>query len=152
MKREQTTHAVLGADGQIGSLLVRELLGQDKKVVAISPNWNHHPFGDAVEYRSADATDQASLLKAFAGCDVLYVVVGLPYSTKLWQQLWPVIVQNILLALKANNCRLIFLDNVYAYGHVTGVMTEETPYNPCSQKGYVRLQLVQLIKEAMQAD
>jgi nucleoside-diphosphate-sugar epimerase len=35
----------------------------------------------------------------------------------------------------------VFFDNVYAYGRVEGVMTEERPYNPCSRKGEVRARI-----------
>ena len=30
--------------------------------------------------------------------------------------------------------KLIFFDNVYMYGKVNGIMTEETAFNPCSKK------------------
>jgi hypothetical protein len=32
-------------------------------------------------------------------------------------------------------------DNAYAYGRVDDVMTDETPYNPCSRKGEVRARI-----------
>jgi len=35
----------------------------------------------------------------------------------------------------ARTQRLVFFDNVYMYGKVEGVMTEQTPFHPCSKKG-----------------
>lgn len=44
-------------------------------------------------------------------------------------------------ACKRHGTKLVFFDNVYAYGRVDGVMTEDTPYNPCSRKGEVRARI-----------
>ncbi len=44
--------------------------------------------------------------------------------------------------------KLNFFDNVYMYGKVSGAMTEETPFNPCSKKGEVHVRIANsLIKE-----
>jgi hypothetical protein len=43
--------------------------------------------------------------------------------------------RNTIEASKRANAKLIFFDSVYMYGKVDGVMTEETPFNPCSKKG-----------------
>jgi nucleoside-diphosphate-sugar epimerase len=48
---------------------------------------------------------------------------------------------NVIEACKQANARLVFFDNVYMYGRVNGVMTEETPFNPCSKKGEIRARL-----------
>src|SRR5690606_8320971 len=52
---------------------------------------------------------------------------------------------------KRHTCRLLFFDNVYAYGRVTGVMTEETPYRPTSRKGEVRARIATMLEEEMGA-
>src|SRR5438045_2717032 len=36
-------------------------------------------------------------------------------------------------------------EGVYAYRRVNGVMTEETPYNPCSRKGEVRARIATML-------
>jgi len=52
-------------------------------------------------------------------------------------------------ACKKHNARLIFFDNVYMLGKVSGAMTETTPYNPVSKKGELRAKLAtQLMDEA----
>lgn len=47
----------------------------------------------------------------------------------------------------AHGTRLIYLDNVYAYGRVDGPMTESTPIAPCSDKGHVRASLLELLEK-----
>jgi hypothetical protein len=64
-----------------------------------------------------------------------YLTVGIEYRAKIWAEQWPVIMQNVVDACIAEKAKLVFFDNVYAYGKVEGVMTEETPYNPCSKRG-----------------
>jgi hypothetical protein len=49
--------------------------------------------------------------------------------------------RNAIEAAKRANARLVFFDNVYMYGKVDGVMTEETPFNPCSKKGEIRAEI-----------
>jgi nucleoside-diphosphate-sugar epimerase len=48
---------------------------------------------------------------------------------------------NTVEASKHAHAKLIFFDNVYMYGKVSGTMTEETPFNPCSKKGEVRAKI-----------
>ncbi len=73
---------------------------------------------------------------------------GLPYDIRIWNKQWPVIMNNTINACKKNNARLIFFDNVYMLGKVTGAMTETTPYNPVSKKGELRAKLaLQLMDE-----
>jgi len=53
--------------------------------------------------------------------------------------------KNVIDACKATGSRLVFFDNVYAYGRVNGWMTEETPYKPVSKKGEVRKHIAEML-------
>jgi len=55
--------------------------------------------------------------------------------------MWPRIMSNTIEACKRAGAKLIFFDNVYMYGKVSGPMTEETPFNPCSKKGEIRAKI-----------
>jgi nucleoside-diphosphate-sugar epimerase len=57
--------------------------------------------------------------------------------------------RNVIDACKWHGVPLVFLDNVYAYGHVNGVMTEETPFNPTSKKGEVRAKVATMLLDEM---
>jgi nucleoside-diphosphate-sugar epimerase len=85
------------------------------------------------------------VLKAVKGSEVVYLTAGLQYDSKVWQEKWPVVMQNVITACKENNAKLVFFDNVYMYGKVVGPMTEETPFNPCSRKGEVRAKIATMI-------
>ena len=55
--------------------------------------------------------------------------------------MWPRVMSNAIEACKHAGAKLLFFDNVYMYGRVSGPMTEETPVNPCSRKGEIRARI-----------
>jgi nucleoside-diphosphate-sugar epimerase len=82
---------------------------------------------------------------------VVYLLVGLKYELRVWRELWPRIMRNAIEACKRANAKLIFFDNVYMYGKVSGPMTEETPFNPCSKKGEIRAQIATTLLNEIRA-
>jgi uncharacterized protein YbjT (DUF2867 family) len=132
-------HAVLGAAGQMGRLLVPELQRRGHTVLALSRDWQGMPHGGEVEHRAVDMLDSDSLTAATDGADVLYAVVGPPYAAQVWQRDWPPAMRNLISAAEANGCKLVFVDSVYAYGLVARAMTEATRLQPVQpQRGGAR--------------
>src|SRR5580704_9393918 len=130
---------ILGAGGAIGNELVK-LLGaknQPFRLVGRNPK----ATTGATETFAADITDRDQTIRAVAGSSVVHLLVGLKYDRHVWQEMWPRIMRNALEACQRAGAKLIFFDNVYMYGKVTGAMTEETPFNPCSRKGEIRAQI-----------
>jgi nucleoside-diphosphate-sugar epimerase len=140
---------ILGAGGAIGSELVRELArtGQQVRLVGRNPKL----VAGAIEAVSADISNLDQTILAVAGSDVVYLLVGLQYDINVWRELWPRIMNNAIEACKRTNAKLIFFDNVYMYGKVSGPMTEETPFNPCSSKGEIRAQIATALMKAVKA-
>ncbi len=99
----------------------------------------------------ANLLDAAQVDAAVAGSSTVYLTVGLPYRTKLWQEHWPVVMQNVIQACRKHQARLVFLDNIYALGYVQGTMTEETPVNPVSKKGEIRARIAQQLLDETKA-
>lgn len=130
---------ILGANGTIGRELSAQLGPYTDRVRQVSRS--PRPVNATDELVAADLLDGPAVRQAVAGCDVAYLVAGLKYDTRVWQDQWPRVMANVIDACKHATCRLVFFDNVYAYGRVTGPMTETTPYNPCSRKGEVRARI-----------
>src|SRR5690606_20975915 len=129
-------HTILGANGVIATELSRALHADGRSVRQVSRSPRRvHPSDETV---SADLLDAAATEAAVAGSEVAYLVAGLKYDTDVWQEQWPRVMRHVIDACKRHDTRLVFFDNVYAYGLVHGAMTEETPYNPISRKGEVR--------------
>ncbi len=136
---------ILGYGGVIGGELA-PLLRVRGPVRLVSRSGRAGEPGDEVV--AADLLDAAAVDGAVAGSRVVYLVAGIRYSAAVWEDEWPRIMGNVLEACGKHGARLVFFDNVYAYGLVKGVMTEETPYNPCSRKGEVRARIATTLLEA----
>lgn len=141
-------HTILGANGTIARELSRALAASTSDIRQVS----RHPLkvNATDEVVVADLLDAKATASAVSGSDVVYLVAGLPYKLSVWQAQWPRIMRNVIDACKQHGSRLVFFDNVYAYGHVDGVMTEDTPFNPTSRKGEVRAKIASMLLNEMQ--
>ena len=140
---------ILGAGGAIGTELAKELAqsGQQMRLVGRNPVL----APGATEVVSADISKPDQTIQAVSGSTVVYLLVGLKYDLKVWQELWPSIMRNAIEACKRANAKLIFFDNVYMYGKVTGPMTEDTPFNPCTKKGEIRARIASALLDEIKA-
>ena len=127
---------ILGAGGVIGNELVKLLAARKQPFRLVGRNPKATPR--ATEVLAADLTDRDQAILAVDGSTLVYLVVGLKYDHRIWREAWPRVMGNTIEACKRAGAKLVFFDNVYMYGKVSGPMTEETPFNPCSKKGEVR--------------
>lgn len=136
---------ILGANGVIGRELSRHLpeFSNRLRQVSRSPK----PVNATDELFRADLLDAKATADAVAGSQITYLVAGLRYDHKVWEEQWPRVMRNAIDACKRHGSALVFFDNVYAYGRVNGVMTEDTPYNPCSRKGEVRARIATMLMD-----
>ena len=140
---------ILGANGVIGQDLSRALAQSDPRIRQVSRNPRRvNPTDEVV---SADLLDSEATARAVAGSEVVYLVAGLKYDATVWQVQWPQVMRHVIDACKRHGSRLVFLDNVYAYGRVDGAMTEATPFNPTSRKGEVRARIASMLLDEMHA-
>lgn len=138
---------ILGSGGIIGheaSFCLSEFTDRIRQV-----SRNPKKVNDSDQVFPADVKSELDVRQAVKGSDVVYLTVGLPYNTKIWQEYWPVIMRNTINACKEHNAKLVFFDNVYMYGKVDGWMTEKTPFNPCSKKGEIRAKVAEMLLEEM---
>lgn len=136
---------ILGINGTVGADLAAALRKRDLPVRGVS----RREFPGDWEHVRADLLDPEAMRRAVAGSETVYLLVGLPYDIKTWRRDWPVLMQNTIEACLAIDAKLVFLDNVYAYGLVRGPMTEDTPHRPNSKKGIVRAQVADRMLDAM---
>lgn len=140
---------ILGANGVIGRELSKNLTAYTRQIRQVSRKPEKVNPDD--ELFIADLLSESDTARAVEGSEVAYLVVGLPYQTEVWQRSWPVIMRNVINACKKHQTKLVFFDNVYAYGYVSGRMTEKTPFNPNSKKGEVRAQIATQLLNEMKA-
>src|SRR6266849_9325203 len=134
--------SILGAGGAIGSELVKELTARNEPIRLVSRS---HKLVSGAEALAADLSNLDDTVAAVSGSRVAFLLVGLKYDITVWRALWPRIMRNAIEAAKRANARLVFFDNVYMYGKVDGVMSEETPFRPCSKKGEIRAEIATML-------
>lgn len=143
-----TTQVILGAGGDIGRPLAKELKQYTNKVRLVARNPTQINGDD--ELVPTDLLSAEQVDKAVAGASIAYLVVGLKYNLNIWQRDWPVLINNVINACLKHNTKLVFFDNIYMYDKsAIPHMTEESPLNPPSKKGKVRLQVLQAIQNAI---
>jgi nucleoside-diphosphate-sugar epimerase len=140
---------ILGANGIIGHELSKHLPAYTASVRQTSRN--PRKVNPTDELIKADLLNYDQTANAVAGSDIVYLVAGLKYDVKTWKEQWPKLMRNVIDACKKSNAKLVFFDNVYAYGQVNGPMTENTPFNPISKKGEVRAQVATMLLDEMKA-
>ena len=141
---------ILGANGTIGSVLTKELVGYTNKIRLVSRN--PRKVNESDDLFPADLSNPAFVDQAVEGSDVVYLVVGFDYNLKVWEEKWPTLMRATINACIKHNARLVFFDNVYSYDiNAIPHMTEESEYNPPSRKGAVRKQISQMLMDEVKA-
>ena len=88
---------------------------------------------------AADATDPGQAVRAAAGAAVVYHCASPPYTQ--WPELFPALTGSILGAAESSGAKLVFADNLYAYGPVDGPLREDLPANARGGKGRIRVEM-----------
>ncbi|MCB9222765.1 MAG: NAD(P)H-binding protein [Crocinitomicaceae bacterium] len=140
---------ILGSGGAIGKELAKALtqFTTDIRLVSRNPK----KINETDQLVSADLMDPENVKNAIKGSTIVYVTVGFPYNTKIWQENWPKFISSVIDGCIEHNAKLVFFDNIYMYdpAYLNG-MTEETPFKPVSKKGKVREQIVKMILDKVE--
>lgn len=142
-------NTILGANGIIAQELSRALVSFSPAIRQASRN--PRQVNPTDETFVADLLDTQATANAASESEVVYLVAGLKYDTSVWQEQWPKVMRNVIDACMRHGARLVFFDNVYAYGRVDGLMTEDTPFNPISRKGEVRAKIATMLLDEMRS-
>jgi nucleoside-diphosphate-sugar epimerase len=141
---EPTIHIVVGL-GPVGRAVVGELVGRGLPVRAVA---RHGVAGlpPGVECVEADVTEPAAALRALAGAAVVYHAASAPYHR--WPALLPPLMRGVIGGAAAVGARIVYADNLYAYGLVEGPLTEDLPARATGPNGQVRARLAAELMEA----
>lgn len=141
-------HVVLGGSGTIGQAVIAALKQKNLKIRAVQ----RKDTIEGIENVKADLYQLDEVKRAIQGGTYVYMCTAVPYNTKLWQAEWPKLIENVIIACKEADARLIFLDNMYMYGPapLSVPFTEEHPQQPTSEKGKTRKLIADMILKAHQ--
>ena len=141
---EQDLHVVVGT-GPVGRTVIGELVGRGLRVRAVA----RHGVADlpaGVETLLADITDPAAASRAMAGAAVVYHAASAPYHR--WPEMLPPLMQGVIAGAKTAGARVVYADNLYAYGPVDGRLTEDLPALATGPNGRVRAALAAQLMDA----
>jgi nucleoside-diphosphate-sugar epimerase len=141
-------HVVLGAGGGIGGAVVRELVGRGRRVRAVTRSGDADLPAGAEPHR-ADLGDPAGVEGAAAGAKVVYHCAQPPYGR--WPELFPPLTRAVIDGTAAAGAKLVFPDNLYAYGPVDRPLTEDLPYAATYPKGRTRAEMARMLLDAHSA-
>lgn len=130
-------HVVAGV-GPLGRAVIDELVRRRLPVRALA----RRPVADLpaeVEVVRADVTDVDDARRAMVGAAVVYHVASAPYDR--WPELLPPLMRGIVAGAAANGARIVYGDNLYAYGPVDRPLTEDLPPRATGPNGRVRAAL-----------
>jgi nucleoside-diphosphate-sugar epimerase len=140
---------ILGAGGAVGKLLAAELIKYTSEVRLVARNPQKVNPTDTLLL--ADLTDPDAIDRAIAGSKIVYVTIGFEYHYKTWAKLWPPFMKSVIQSCCKHNCKLVFFDNMYMYDpDFLDGMDEQTPIRPVSAKGKVRVELAQMVMDAIE--
>ncbi|MCC7454147.1 MAG: NAD-dependent epimerase/dehydratase family protein [Crocinitomix sp.] len=140
---------ILGAGGAIGIELAKALPTYTSEIQLVGRNPKKVNETDLLF--KANLFNRDEVFKSVEGSEVVYLTVGIDYSTKSWQQNWPPLIKNVIDACLEHQAKLVFFDNVYAIGgNNVNHITENSPISPSSKKGSVRADVDKLILESVE--
>ena len=139
-------HTILGAKGSTGKALLEELTKRNCTIRAVTRGSTI----PEVENKNADLLQKDQVMEAIAGSTYVYLCIGLPYRTAVWEVQWELVMANVIDACAKHNATLIYLDNIYMYKPPLPIpFKEETPQGPASKKGQARKRTTDLLFQAI---
>ena len=142
MNETQTKTNVILGTGPVGQAVMRELAAQGKPVRMVNRN-GQCPDGlpANVEIVASDVNNPNNVQAVTQDAAVVYLCAAPDYMK--WAELWPPLMQSVLDGLTGSSAKLIFADNLYAYGDTDGQpIREDLPYDYThTRKGSVRAEL-----------
>lgn len=140
---------ILGANGIIGEELAKELFlnyTTDIRIVGRNPS----KVNETDQVFKADLLDLEKTKEAVKGSDVVFLTVGLPYSSEIFLRDWPIILKNTIAACAHHCAKLVYFDNTYMYNQSSKFQTEKSPFEPSGKKGIAKEIAAKLLLDAIQ--
>jgi nucleoside-diphosphate-sugar epimerase len=142
---ESSAENVVFGTGPLGLAVARHLAAAGKQVRLVNRSGQAlAPQGATVV--AADATDLAASRKVCEGAAVVYHCATGAYGR--WAQFLPPLMSGIIEGASAAGAKLVYGDNLYAYGMVDGPITEDLPYRPVGPNTRARADVATLLMSA----
>src|SRR5215472_3626436 len=133
---------VLGATGGIGGETARQLRDAGWEVRALNRSAERsNENRDGVTWLRGDALNREDVVAAAQGCSVIIHAVN-PPGYRRWSELVLPMLDNTIAAAIAERATIVLPGTLYNYGpDAFGLVTEESPQNPLTRKGAIRVEM-----------
>jgi nucleoside-diphosphate-sugar epimerase len=140
---------VLGATGGVGGAVAANLAKRGWRIRALNRNIaKARDTNPAYDWRQGDAMVAADVLAAAQGVDVIVHAVN-PPGYRNWAGLVLPMLDNTIAAAQATGATIVLPGTVYNFGpDAFPVITEESPQNPLTRKGGIRVEMEKRLKAA----
>jgi nucleoside-diphosphate-sugar epimerase len=139
---------ILGANGQIATELALELCRNYTTNIRLVSR-NPQRVNDSDSLYPADLLDKQQTEDAVKGSDIVYFTPGMPPDTQMWQQRFPLMLENALAACIKYQAKFVYFDNTYMYPQDARVLTEHSIFAPVGPKGEVRAAMAKRVLDEM---
>jgi len=139
---------VVFGGGPLGLAVVETLAGRGRAVRLVTRSGRADTPG-GVQVVAADVSDPGRAAEAARGAATIYHCVGADYGH--WQHLLPPVMAGVMSAAEATGARLVYGDNLYAYGPVERPLTEVLPSKATGPNGRLRAELAARLLDAHRA-
>lgn len=146
------TALILGITGSVGRATARALADHGWQLRALhrNPEAAARKLADLphIDWRRGDAMNASDSEQAADGCDVILHAVN-PPGYRNWRGLALPMLNSSIDAAKKTGATLLLPGNVYNYGpDAWPLVSEQSPQNPVSRKGRIRVEMEQRLEEA----
>lgn len=142
------TALVLGATGGVGGAIAEALIRHGWSIRALARD--PAKVRPGLEAIRGDALQRDDVVAAARGVDVIVHAVN-PPGYRNWDRLVLPMLDNTVAAAEAAQARIVFPGTIYNYAPSAGpLLTEDTPQQPRTRKGALRVALEARLAEAAQ--
>lgn len=141
-------HVVIGT-GPLGRATATALVESGHQVYMVNRSGSVDQLPARVSIVAGDLGDLASLRPIVQDAASIYFCAQPPYHR--WTQEFPALQEAVISMAEEAGAALIVAENLYGYGAVSGLMTEDMPMNPNSRKGSVRAAMHESLMAAHRA-
>jgi nucleoside-diphosphate-sugar epimerase len=144
---ESELHVVMGT-GPLGLAVARLLAARGDHVRAVNSSGRADLPG-SVEVVAANVANATDAKRVCEGATVVYHCANPPYAR--WPELHPPLMSAVIEGAASSGAKLVFADNLYAYGPVDGPLTEDLPQRARGPNGRVRAEIADALLRAHEA-
>ncbi len=112
--------------GPTGRATAERLVVEGREIVVAQRN-APADLPKGATFAACDALDRDSVVKTAHGGEQFVVAIGFPYVGRVWREMWPKAIGNLVAAAEATGARMVFIDNLYMYGPQTAPLVESMP-------------------------